>query len=52
MNYQIQSIHFSLNKNLKLLINKKVSKLLNINERINSVSDLYENRKNQHLTTN
>ena len=38
MNYQIQSIHFSLNKNLKLLINKKVSKLLSINEHINSVS--------------
>ena len=38
MNYQIQSIHFSLNKNLKFLINKKINKLLNINERINSVS--------------
>ena len=38
MNYQIQSIHFSLDKNLKFLINKKVSKLLSINERINSVS--------------
>ena len=38
MNYQIQSIHFSLNKKLKFLINKKVNKLLSINERINSVS--------------
>ena len=38
MNYQIQSIHFSLNKKLKFLINKKVKKLLSINERINSVS--------------
>ena len=52
MNYQIQSIHFSLNKNLKLLINKKVSKLLNINERINSVSIYMKIEKNQHLTTN
>ena len=38
MNYQIQSIHFSLNKKLKFLINKKINKLLSINERINSVS--------------
>ena len=38
MNYQIQSIHFSLNNKLKFLINKKVNKLLSINERINSVS--------------
>ena len=38
MNYQIQSIHFSLNKKLKFLINRKVNKLLSINERINSVS--------------
>ena len=38
MNYQIQSIHFSLDKKLKFLINRKVNKLLNINERINTVS--------------
>ena len=38
MNYQIQSIHFSADKKLKFLIKRKLNKLFNINDRINSVS--------------
>ena len=34
MNIQIQSIHFSANKQLKGFINKKVDKLLNIDDSI------------------